>query len=308
MAAVSGLGDTYDLPNYVGELFHVTPADTPFLSMIGGLSGGEASKSKQFTWQTVDNTAAAQPAITEGADATFEERSRSEVINVCQIHQEGFHVSYTKQGATGNLNGQSILGNQPVQNEVDFQRKLKMEKIARDVEWSFLQGSYVADTNISTARKTRGLINAVSTNTVAAASARLNKDMIDELLREMADSGAPFNNVVIFANAFQRQRISSIYGYAPESRNVGGVSINQIETDFGVLGVAYDRHMPAATILLAEVSVCKPRFLEIPGKGFLFMEPLSKSGSADKFQIYGEIGLEYGPELWHGTVTGLATS
>ena len=308
MGAVSGLGDSYDLPNYVGELFHVTPADTPFLSMIGGLSGGVKTTSKQFTWQTVDNVAAAQPAITEGADATFAERSRSEVINVCQIHQEGVHVSYTKQGAVGNLSGQAILGEQPVQNEVDFQRKLKMEKIARDVEISFLDGAYVADTDVSTARKSRGLLTAISTNTVAGASARLNKDMIDELLREMANSGAPFRNVVVFANAFQRQRISAIYGYAPQSRNVGGLSINQIETDFGMLGVAYDRHMPTDELLLAEVSVCKPRFLEIPGKGFLFMEPLGKSGSADKFQIYGEVGLEYGPEQWHGTVTGLATA
>jgi hypothetical protein len=308
MGAVSGLGDSYDLPNYVGELFHVTPKDTPFLSMIGGLSGGMSTKSKQFTCQTVDNAAASQPAITEGADATFAERTRSEVVNVCQIHQEGVHVSYTKQAATANIAGEKILGDQPVENEVDFQVKLKLEKVARDVEYSFLQGTYVADTDVSTARKTRGLLTAVSTNTVAGGSARLNKDMIDELLREMADSGAPFNNVVVFANAFQRQRISSIYGYAPESRSVGGLSIKQVETDFGTLGVAYNRHMPTDKLLFAEVSVCKPRMLEIPGKGFLFLEPLAKTGSADKYQIYGEIGLHYGPEQWHGSITGLATS
>ena len=78
MGAVSGLMDTYDTPNYVGELFSITPKDTPFLSMIGGLTGGRSTKSKQFTCQTVDNVAASQPAIVEGADATFAGRSRSD--------------------------------------------------------------------------------------------------------------------------------------------------------------------------------------------------------------------------------------
>ena len=75
MGAVSGLGDSYDLPNFVGELFNITPNDTPFLSAIGGMTGGKSVTSKQFTWQTVDNAAAAQTVVAEGADATFAERS-----------------------------------------------------------------------------------------------------------------------------------------------------------------------------------------------------------------------------------------
>jgi hypothetical protein len=308
MASVSGQGTTFNLPNYVGELFNITPADTTFLSMIGGLTGGRSVRSKSFTWQTVDNAAAAQPSVLEGADATFAERTRSEVENVVQIFQEGVEVSYTKQAATGQLDGQSIIGNQPVDDEVDFQVRLKLEQMARDIEYSFLQGTYAKPADNLTARKTRGLLSAITSNTVAAATTDLAKSQIDELLREMYASGAPFRNVVIFANALQKQRLSNIYGYAPEDRNIGGVNVQQIETDFGRLGVTLNRFMPAAQLLFAEVSVCRPVFLEVPGKGFLFREPLSKSGSADKEQIYGEIGLEYGPEQWHGSITGLTTS
>ena len=39
MAGVSGIGTTFNLPNYHGELFSVTPSDTPLLSAIGGLTG-----------------------------------------------------------------------------------------------------------------------------------------------------------------------------------------------------------------------------------------------------------------------------
>ena len=153
MGAVSGMGDSYDLPNYVGELFNITPNDTPFLSAIGGMTGGKSVTSKQFTWQTVDNAAAAQTAAVEGADPTYAERSRSEVINVTQIMQYGVNVSYTKQAATGNLSGQAIIGNQPVQDELAFQLDMALKRAARDIEFSFLQGTYVADTNVTTARK-----------------------------------------------------------------------------------------------------------------------------------------------------------
>ena len=129
MGAVSGLGDSYDLPNYVGELFNITPNDTPFLSAIGGMTGGKSVTSKQFTWQTVDNATAAQTVVAEGADATvYAERSRSEVTNVTQIMQYGVHVSYTKQAAVGNLNGESIIGNQPVQDELVFPIRYGYEK------------------------------------------------------------------------------------------------------------------------------------------------------------------------------------
>ena len=38
MAQVSGIGTTWNLPNYAGELFTADPTQTPFLSMIGGLT------------------------------------------------------------------------------------------------------------------------------------------------------------------------------------------------------------------------------------------------------------------------------
>ena len=312
MGAVSGLGDSYDLPNYVGELFNVTPNDTPFLSAIGGMTGGKSVTSKQFTWQTVDNAAAAQTAVVEGADPVYAERTRSEVTNVTQIMQYGVNVSYTKQAATGNLSGESIIGNQPVQDELAFQLDMSMKRAARDIEFSFLQGTYVADTDISTARKTRGILEAISTNEVAAAGAALDQAKVEDALKQMADSGAPFEMPVIMANSFQKQKLSSIYSsalaLAPRDRNIGGVNITTIETDFGQVGIVFDRHLPTDDVVIVDLAFCKPVFLDIPGKGHFFVEPLAQSGAAYKFQVYGEIGLEYGPEQFHAKITNLSTS
>ena len=40
--------------------------------------------------------------------------------------------------------------------------------------------------------------------------------------------------------------------------------------------------------------------LPVPGKGILFEEPLFKQGSADQTQIYGQMGVDHGPEYCHG--------
>jgi hypothetical protein len=312
MGAITGQGESYNLPNYVGELFNVSPTDTPLLSAIGGMTGGKSVTSKQFTWQTTDLAGATQTAVVEGADPTMKGRTRSEVINVTQIMQYGVEVSYTKQAAVGNLSGQSIIGNQPVQDELAFQLDMAMKTAARDIEHSFIQGTYVADTDISTARKTRGMLEAVTTNEVAGAAGALDQAKVESALKQMADSGAPFEMPVIFANAFQKQKLSAIYSsalaLAPRDRNIGGVNITTIETDFGQVGIVFERHIPADDVLIADLAFLKPVFLDIPGKGHFFVEPLAQTGAAYKYQVYGEIGLEYGPEQFHAKITNLATS
>ena len=308
---------TYDNPNFVGELFQLTPTETPFLSMIGGLTGGISTDSEEFSWQSDDLPAAGQNVALEGADPTYTNRVRTSYDNVCQIVQKGTEVSYTKQAATGSLGtpasrgnaGASILGTQPVQDELSRQLMLKTMECARDVEFSFIQGTYQRPVNNATARQTRGILAAITTNAVdATASPTDTKGNFLTLVRTMADNGAKFLNPVVFCNSFQKTQMTAAFTYAPESRNVGGVNLQMLETDFAEFGVVYNRHVPADTLLVADVPWCAPRFLEIPGKGHFFAEPLAQTGSAWKWQVYGEIGLQYGVEIYHGKVENLATS
>ena len=170
--AVTGVATTFGLPNYHGELFSITPADTPLLSVIGGLTGGGMTDSTQFEWQTYDLRDASQPAVLEGATApTAQARVRANVRNVCQIHQEKVSVSYTKQAATGQYATPSAApyvapagGANPVVSELDWQVAQAIKQIARDVNWSFINGRYNLPTSNSAARKTRGILEAISTN------------------------------------------------------------------------------------------------------------------------------------------------
>lgn len=99
----------------------------------------------------------------------------------------------------------------------------------------------------------------------------------------------------------------SSYGtYQEQTRNVGGVSVQTILTDFGTLNVMLNRHMPSDTIAVVSLGECMPVYLEVPSKGHFFAEPLAKTGAYEKVQLYGEVGLAYGNERMHGKITGLA--
>ena len=305
-------GTVWNLPNYTGELFTADMVNTPLLSMIGGLTGGMMTENFEFaTGSQYDHEALAQKSITETGSLTAPTAIsyvRNQIKNVTQIFQEQVSLSYVRLSNQGRLSGINTAGAQNnVASELDFQIARALEKIAREVEWHFIQGTYAIAANAGQPNQTRGLIELCSNkNTVAAAGAALSKILIDTLLLEMFTNGAIFQNPVIFVNGFQKQALSAIYGYAPEDRNVSGVNIKQIETDFGNIGVApAHRMMPTSALLIAEVGQLSPVFQPVPAKGNLFYEQLAKTGAAESGQIFGQIGLDHGPDFVHGTLTGL---
>jgi hypothetical protein len=318
VATVSGQGTTFNLPNYTGQLYRVAPSDTPFLSAIGGLSGGKSTNSVEFEWQTEDlESTSANNSKVEGATApTASGVSRTNVSNVVEIHQEAVEVSYTKQAATAQHSGiNSGDGSNPVQDELQHQIDLKLRKIAVDVEKSFLTGTYAKPGTNASARTTRGVLTAITTNVFAngAVNRALTKAIVDDALQNMFTNGATLDmdNTVLILGPAQKVALSNLYATATlnqptMSRNIGGVAIDTVVTDFGVFGVMLDRWFPAGQIGIVDLSVCAPVFLNVPGKGQLFAEPLAKTGASEKYQVYGEVGLEYGPENYHGLIKDLS--
>ncbi|MGH2375107.1 MAG: SU10 major capsid protein [bacterium] len=325
MPGVAAIANTFNAPNFVGELFALTPTDTPFLSAIGGLTGGKRANGIVHTWSVYDlRPPDPNRQRTEGADApAAETRVRGQDRNVLEIHQETVGVTYTRQAAqnmfasTGSAhpNAAALGGTNAVDNEMDWQTRIALVQIARDVEASFVTGTFQEPSTNSTARKTRGIIAATVTNVITNATpAALTEKMVLDLLQKVWENGGiqVSETAAVMCNAWQRRKLTDEFvtkkNYREETRNVGGVSVTVIETDFGRLSVMLNRHMPTDTVQVVSLDQCAPVLLETPGKGFLFSEPLAKTGATDRAQIYGEIGLEYGPEIAHGKITGLTTS
>lgn len=297
------------LPNFSGELFTADSTNTPFLTMMGGLNGG-GLLTQNFDFPTAsqyDLPAAAQPDLTENDSIVAPAANnivRRQVLNTTQIFHEAIQLTYVKQTNSGRMNGVNTAGQ--VNNAVDelaFQQARKLEKIARDAEFSFIQGAYQQAVDADTAARTRGIAAACAlaggTN-VDNAGAGLDLSAMQNLFLQMYNNGAPFSNVVLYVNGLLKQQISSIYGFAPTDRNVGGVNIQQLETDFGNIGIVVSRFAPANEILAIDMSVCNVVFQEVPGKGILFYEELGKTGAAESGQMFGQMGLDHGPAFAHG--------
>lgn len=317
MATVAGQGTTFNLPNFTGELFQIAPSDTPFLSSIGGLSGYQTSESTEFEWQTIDlRTTSANNVVVEGATApAASNQSRSNVTNVVEIHQRSIEVSYTKLAARQLKSGSNNAERNPIDDELAFQTMQELKGIAIDIEKSFLSGIYAKPVTNATPRQTRGLIPAITSNVNANAGVPrpITKTIIDATLRLMYDNGAPLSqdNTVLMCGSAQKVNLSNAYAtpalsQMPFVRTIAGYSFDTIVTDFGTFGVMLNRWFPAGQIGVVDLSVCNPVFLDIPGKGSLFVEPLARTGASSKFQLYGEIGLKYGPETYHGLIKDLS--
>jgi hypothetical protein len=392
MALISGQGTTFNLPNYRGELYQITPSDTPFLSAIGGLDAQQiSSDTPEFEWQTVDHASPSQPGVLEGADApTATNRSRANVKNLVQIFHYAFNMSYTKLAARGYMSGANSMQPSPIIDDLAFQQEIKLTEAGMDIDYTLLRGYYNAPSDNTTARKTRGLLRVPSTNVSAMSgsfvtvTATASTDVINETstprgngdrvqLRGTgglagldddtvyyvvqkatntfklsltsggsavditADISSGLSYVVLTAmtkasvldlmqsvfstngiqqnlnptlmcNATIKRGLTKLFitdaNYREQTRNVGGVAVTMIETDFGTINIMLNRRMPISTLAFAHLGVCQPIFLLVPDKGFLFVEPLAKTGASEKAQLYGECGLKYGPETAHALLLG----
>lgn len=393
MAGITGLGTTYNLPNFTGELFQIAPSDTPFLTAIGGLNGGGQVISTEFEWETYDFAAPAQNVQVEGALAPLAvERVRANVTNVVEIHQSKVSLSYSKLAAIGQHAGTNTEALNPVRNGADWQVDKAIKQMALDIEWSLLNGVYNKPVNNSTARQTLGLTNAIVTNKTAGAglvvtgatsattvitsaahglsigdkvvfrsigaasgiivgriyfvlaagfstttisvaslptgpaiavgtatgisyvsnrgAAATTRATFNNLAQVVYDTGGitDLNAATFIVPSSQKLALSGAFTtqYLEQSRTVGGVAVSTVVTDFGTINVMLSRRIAQDTVVLASLDVCQPVFLETPGKGHVFVEPLAKVGASDDVQIYGEVGLAYGPESAHGMITNLA--
>lgn len=306
---------------YLGELFQQNKRPNALLRLLGGIHGGVIqTKAKEFPigvfW---DLRAPAQPANLEGAAAPAAQyRSLTQTTNVVQIFHEKISLSYLAQS------DKSVSGIVPipqaeaqgsVQNPRDeaFQVMAALATIAQDANYSFLNGAYVNPADPSgTALKTRGLITAITTNVVdhsgdGAPSADTYRGYIEELVRTAIDNNgymvdetwALFCDVTQFNNVQAAYSAMSSYRQ-PLDRNVAGVALRQIATRMGMLNLVLEPDMPANRVALVNLGVAGIVGLEVPGKGILFEEPLYKQGSSDETQLYGQLGVDHGPEYAHG--------
>lgn len=309
------LATSFGVLNYSGMLFNKGNTRCPLSSIIGGRA--KTTNHVEFvTGQEYTTGGGAQPAISETASLTAPDATvvtRTQKTNVTQIFQESVGISYAKQSNMGTLSGLNVAGQQanPI-NELDFQVAAKMQKVNRDIEFTFIQGTYNKATSDATVNTTRGLVEAITTNVTAMASKPLGLWDIADMVKKVYGANAPTDGLCLWCDAvtlFQvnADAVQNGLTVVPAAREINGIALSSVVTPIGVVYLYLGECLPAGTALLLNLNVIAPVYQPVPGKGNFFLEPLAKVGAGEKYQLFGQIGLDHGPEWYHGKFTGIST-
>ncbi len=309
------LAASFGVLNYSGMLFNKGNTRCPLSSIIGGRA--KTTNHVEFvTGQEYATGGGSQPSISETASLTAPEASvvtREQKTNVTQIFQESVGISYAKQSNMGTLSGLNVAGQQAnPMNELDFQVAAKMAKINADIEYTFINGKFSKATSDATVNKTRGLVTAITSNTTAMGSKPLGLWDIADMVKKIYGANAPTDGLCLWCDAvtlFQinADAVQNGLSVVPAARNINGISLSSVVTPIGVVYLYLGEYLPAGTALLLNLSVLAPVFQPVPGKGNFFLEALAKTGAGEKYQLFGQIGLDHGPEWYHGKFTGIST-
>lgn len=309
------LATSFGVLNYSGMLFNKGNTRTPLSAIIGG----RAKTTNHVEFVTGQEYTAggdgSQPEISENASLTAPDASvvtREQKTNVTQIFQESVGISYAKQSNMGTLAGVNIANQQanPV-NELDFQVAAKIQKINRDIEYTFINGVFNKATSDATVNKTRGLIPAITTNVTAMGNKPLGLWDIADMVKKIYGANAPTDGLCLWCDAITLFQINADavqngLTVIPAAREINGIALSSVVTPIGIVYLYLGECLPSGTALLLNLDVIAPVYQPVPGKGNFFLEPLAKVGAGEKYQLFGQIGLDHGPEWYHGKFTGIS--
>lgn len=312
------MADTFAMsgntPNFSGMLFNKGNTKTPFSTMIG--AHRKFTNHTEFvTGQEYETAEGSQPDISEAASLTAPDASvlkRDQKTNVTQIFQESVGISYGKMSNMGTLSGINVAGQQanPVSEE-DFQIAAKMAKIGQDIEYTFLNGKYQKSTGDNVPNKSRGLLTAIESNIVDADGKMLSFMLLCEAIKCIDDSNGDTTNLVVGLDSTGRLQLNADAAangltIVSAGRDINGIAVDQVLTPLGTVYLKTLKYLPTGTVALFDPSIMAPVEQIVPKKGNFFLEELAKVGAGTKKQIFGQIGLDHGPEWYSAKITNLS--
>lgn len=312
------MADTFAMsgntPNFSGMLFNKGNTKTPFSTMIGA-HRKYTNHTEFVTGQEYETAEGSQPDISEAESLTAPDASvlkREQKTNVTQIFQESVGISYGKMSNMGTLSGINVAGQQanPVSEE-DFQIAAKMAKIGQDIEYTFLNGKYQKSTGDNVPNKSRGLLTAIESNIVDADGKMLSFMLLCEAMKCIDDSNGDTTNLVVGLDSTGRLQLNADAAangltIVSAGRDINGIAVDQVLTPLGTVYLKTLKYLPTGTVALFDPSIMAPVEQIVPKKGNFFLEELAKVGAGTKKQIFGQIGLDHGPEWYSAKITNLS--
>ena len=307
---------SFAVPGYSGMLYEKGNNRTPLVTSI--INNMRYTNSVEFVLgQDYTEEDGAIPNISENASLTAPDPTyitREQATNVTQIYHETIAISDAKKSNMGTLSGANIEGQYAnPQIELDFQIARKMSKIRKSMEKAFINGTYNKAGTDSQVNKTRGLVSAITTNTKAMGSKTLDIWAVEDLLHTIAMSGGDITNITLFCDYTTRMQLvgNAVELGVPLGQpyvTAYGIRVEDLILESGVVTIMTGYELPSGTALLLNMPAIHPVAQPVPGKGNFYLEELGKVGAGEKYQIFGQMGLDYGMEFLHGKFTGISTT
>lgn len=324
MAQVSGTTDTTDLIGMAEDIedmiYTITPTQVPMFTLA---KRGKAT-AVNHQWQTDALAAAALNAQIEGDDASYATASPTTMLsNRTMISRKTLLVSRTADRV------------KKYGRAREFARLTTkyMKEIKRDIEAAFvgIQGSSAGGSG--TARYAAGFGAMVAGNASKAAgtastapgysggdwgasvngtatSAMTEGHLKAALELSWTDGGDP---TVIMMNTVQKKAAAAFAGatkfagnYTQQGRTTQGVVVAGVDmyiSDFGEHKLVLNRYMGQGRVYCID-----PEYIEMAWLDPIKLEPLAKTGDAEKAMMVGEYTFVLGNPDAHAQIYGLATS
>lgn len=303
---------SFTVPNYSGALYTKSNTQTPFLNLIGA---PRTTKSVEFVLnQEYVLGTPSQPSISEKASQTAPEATsiaRTQKTNVTQIFQRTVGVTYAKESNMGTLDGANIAGQQEnPTSELDFQTAACMQQTMNDIEFTCIRGTYNKAATDDEVNKTRGILEGIVTNAVKETnkvSSSSIRSVLNAFFKTLYDANTDIDGYTLMMNSDIKAALTEAYAgsnlITPNGFTLAGANVMDLITDFGNMHIVLTRTMPQDTLLCFNPAVCHLVEQPHPKMGNFFLKPLGTTGAAEKYMLYGQVGLDYGFEKLHGKLT-----
>lgn len=301
---------------YAGPiLFRSGRVDTPLITMIGNRRR-QWNGEKFIIGQTCTNPVANPNSAVSEAETLvipeFKPVGREQDTNVVEIHTKSLMITDYSEGNRAGLAGPNLAGQvgNPL-NELDFQRNHKHLEFLQDMEWALINSEYQDRNGDNTvANKTRGLNQAIKTNVLDIKGNELSWVHLNELMCAIADNGGSTYGLVLgcdtvtatqLAIEAKAERFEVTTGIA----DINGIAVTVIKTIKGTVTLVEMRYLPEGTAFLLNVPMLS--LVEQPTKfGNYYWTNMGRTGLGRKEMFYAAFGLDYGAEMAHGKITGIA--
>jgi hypothetical protein len=249
------------------------------------LLGRSSATNTLHEWVTDTLKTPAAQAVVEGSDASFANRTNpTRVQNQTQIVRIDFAVTDTERAR--NYPG--------FKDRYAYEMQKAMKEWSNDAEFNLLRSTIATGTG-SAARTMVGLKAAITTNATAQSGVSLSEAQVNDYMQSAWNAGGEPTDILVGSRL--KRRISGFTANTTRQTQAEQEELhNVIDTyysDFGVFRIRLHRFMTVSGDTNFDILGVQPDKFRVA----YLREPehvtLSKTGSATKGMIEGEMTLEY---------------